>query len=304
MAPAKKQEFDTTKWLTDDLGFTAAEAAELSAKFAPRADKIREGYLRQADYSRNVAEVRKLQEQFTAKDNQLNAEMAEWAKMQGQDDQAAATLRTELERTRVEKFQIEERLRTLATEHGVDPETVLPKGATVDPNAKPIVPPAPFDDSKYVNREQFGAVTDYLLTVPAELAAIAQEHFALTGEHLDTRPLITELKARVAKKQPADLRTIWEDKNGIGEKRTTKAKEAHDKEIADAEARGREAARSESQLPNQHPTGHQAPIFTSLHGESKVARPQPGVNTRNFADSLRSRKYAGGVPANTGPGSK
>jgi hypothetical protein len=147
-------------------------------------------------------------------------------------------------------------------------------------------------------------VVDYMLSVPAELAAIAQEHFDLTGERLDTRPLVADLKARIAKKQPADLRAIWEEKYQVPEKRTAATKAKYDADIAAAEARGREAARSERELPGQHPAGQHSPVFTGIHGESKVARPQPGQNTRGFADSLRSRKYAPQVqPAAPAPGS-
>lgn len=299
---AKKAALDLLNWLKDDLGFTEAEAKELAPKFESRREKIEGGYLRQADYSRVMGDVKKLQDQIAAKDAQLNAEMAEWATMQGRDEVKATELRTELDTTKVEKFQLEQKLRTLAEEHGVDVTTILPKApAAGDP---PPVPKAPeIDTSKFINREQFGSVTDYLLSVPAELAAIAQEHFDLTGERLDTRPLITELKARVAAKKPADLRTIWEEKSDIPAKRQAKATADHDREITEAEARGREAARSESMLPGAHAPGVHAPVFQG-HGESKLQRPQPGASARGFAESLRSRKYAGGAaPAGT-PGQK
>jgi hypothetical protein len=287
---AKKAELDLTKWLKEDLGFSDEEVKELAPKFETRKGKIEEGYLRQSDYSKVIAEAQKLQTELAAKNEQLNAEMVEWSAIKGSDESAALKLRTELEATQLEKFAIEQKLRTLAEEHGVDPTTLIAK-----PTPEPVKPEVPkFDESKFVGRDQFGAVTDYLLTVPAELAAIAQEHFDLTGVRLDTRPLIAELKARVSKKQPADLRQIWEEKNGIPEKRTAAATAAHDKEIADAEARGREAARSEAQIPGASAPGTHAPVFMGSH-ESKLQRPQPGTNTRGFADALRSRKYAGGA---------
>jgi hypothetical protein len=290
--------FDTLKWLQEDLGFTPDEAKALSPQFDKRKDKLSEGYLRQADYSKSMNDLKTLQGQLAAKDHQLNNEMAEWAKLQGEDENKAAKLRTELDTTKVEKYQLEQKIKTLAEEHGIDIAQVLPKEPTV-----PEPPKAPaFDETRFVPREQFGSVIDYMLGVPAELQAIAQEHFDLTGERLDTRPLIADLKALVAKKQPADLRQIWETKYQVGEKRTEKSKADHAAEIAAAEARGREAARSEAQLPGQHPTGVHAPIFTQT-GESKVSRPQPGNTTRGFADSLRSRKYAPGPGGgSTAPG--
>lgn len=300
MAP-KKADLDLLKWLKDDLGFSEAEAKELAPKFETRREKIEGGYLRQADYSRVMGEVQKLQTQLATKDAQLNAEMAEWATLQGNDEQKATQLRTELDATKVEKFQIEQKLKALAEEHGVDVTTILPKPEG-NPNPNPQPPVPTFDESKFINREQFGSVTDYLLSVPAELAAIAQEHFDLTGERLDTRPLVTDLKARVAAKKPADLRAIWEEKNDIPAKRQAKATADHDREIQEAEARGREAARSEQQLPGAHATGTQAPVFQH-QGESKLQRPQPGTNTRGFAESLRSRKYASG-PEASAPGAR
>lgn len=286
-----KTSFDTTKWLKEDLGFSDEEVKTLGPMFDKRKDKVEGGYLRQADYSRNIAEVQKLQTALAAKDAQLNSEMAEWAALQAGDETKAAALRTELEQTRVEKFQLEQKIKTLAEEHGIDVTKVLPATPTPDPSQKKVETPV-FDENKYIPRDQFGQVVDYMLGVPAELSAIEREHFALTGEHLDTRPLIVDLKSRIAAKKPADLRTIWEEKFSIPVKRTEAAKAAHDAEIKAAEERGAQMARSESQIPGQHPTGAHAPVFTRAQGESKVARPQPGRNAQSFAESLRSRKYA------------
>jgi hypothetical protein len=312
MAP-KAEAFDTTRWLKEDLGFSDDDVKVLLPKFEARKEKVAGGYLRQADYNRAMDEGRqslqRLQADLKAKDDQLTREMAEWASLQQGDEKKAETLRTELEQTRLEKFQLEQRIKAVAEEHGLDMTKILPTGTTPPPapGAPGSTPPPKAPDlSQFVSTTQFGGVVDYMLSLPAELAAIGHEHHALTGQVLDTRPLVQELKARVAAKKPADLRTIWEEQHKIPDLRETKAKEKYEADLKAAEARGREAARSEAALPNQHPVGHTAPVFTKLgpgeSGGSKLQRPQPGVQTRNFAESLRSRKYAQGPAASGGAG--
>jgi len=307
---AKASGFSTAKWLKEDLGFTDVQVQTLLPLFEPVRTKIEGGYLRQADYSKFMndgkVELERLQGEIAAKDAQLTREMTEWASLQQGDERKATALRTELEQARLERFQLEQRIRTIAEEQGLDVTKILttptppPPGAPGAPGAPPAQPPAspPSPDPNLVSREQFGSVVDYMLSLPAELAVLAQEHYALTGETLDARPIITELKARVTKKQPADLRQIWEEQHKISEKREAKTKAKYDADIKAAEDRGREAARSEAALPGQHPTGTHAPIFKqTAETGSRLQRPQPGQTTRGFAESLRSRKYAQGPAA-------
>lgn len=318
---AKAPEFDTLKWLKEDLGFSEADAKALLPKFEPVKAKVAGGYLRQADFSRAMnegkQELDRLQTELKTKDAQLTREMAEWASLQQGDDKKVEALRTDLEQTRLEKFQLEQRIRSVAEEHGIDVTKII----TTAPGQPPVPgqppapipgqpPPSPIDTSKFVGMEQFGGVVDYMLSLPAELAAIGYEHQQLTGEVLDTRPLVQELKARVAKKTPADIRTIWEETHKIPALRETKTKEKYDADIKAAEERGRNAARSEAALPGQHPAGHTAPVFTKIgagsEGGSKLQRPAAGASTRGFAESLASRKYAQGPAAGGrgGPGAK
>lgn len=304
MAP-KAVAFDTAKWLKEDLGFTDEQVKVLLPAMDPVKEKIANGYLRQADYGRQMNDLKGLQDSLKAKDDQITREMAEWASMQAGDETKATELRSQLEKANLERFQLEQQIRRVADEHGLDVAKLLPTNPNPPNPGTPGAPGTPgvpqaLDPNKFVPREQFASVMSYMLDVPAELAAIGQEHHALTGEYLDTRPLIAELKDRVAKKQPADLRVIWEEKHGIKEKREAQATAKHTEEIKAAEERGRQAARSEAMLPNQHPTGHSSPVFTKLTGPdhgSKLQRPQAGQATRQIAESLRSRKYASGPPA-------
>ena len=113
--------FDTMKWL-GSLGFTPEEITELEPKFSARADK-----LDAAD--RQIATA---QAALKAKDDQLTAEMAQWAELQGENTKEADKLRKDLEQTRVEKSQIEARLRTLAEQSGQNVDDLLKIGSEVD----------------------------------------------------------------------------------------------------------------------------------------------------------------------------
>ena len=286
--------FDIQKWLVDDLKFTVDEATALLPQFQTRADTLEKGQLRQADYSRQMNDITRLQTDLKTNSDRLNREMAEWAEIRAQDSDAAKTAREQLEKTQLEKFQLEQALQRVAEQAGIDPRTVLPGGPPTPPKPPEPQKPEPFDPKPIM--QTVGSIADYLLGMQAELPAIMAEHQALTGEHLDTRKFIEEVKARAAKKEDVDPRRLWETLYEIPQKRDAKRQTDYDTAIRAAEARGREAARSEAAIPGTTAPGHAAPIFTRM-GEnnqppvSKFQRPNSHAAVAEFARSIATHKY-------------
>jgi len=294
--------FDVLKWLTEDLGYTADEAKELAPRFADRAEKIEKGYLRQSDYSKNMNDLQKNQEKLTAAEAKLNEQIAEWATLSESEKANAGELRKQLDESQERVFKLTQRATRLAEDAGVDPKTIIGDEPPPAPKKPEVV--EPFDPKPLYT--QIGGVADYMLTLNAELPAIAQEHFDLTGQRLDTRAFIASIKEdlKSGKKTVEDLDPVrrWESKYKIPELRQAKATEKYNNEIKAAEERGRTAAMTESALPNTHPkTGTHAPIFRTSNVEtgSKLQRPQPSTRMAGAVAALASHKYA---PQNTNKG--
>jgi len=294
-----KSKLETKKWLVEELGFTEDEAKELVAKFDPRMEKVSAGYMRQSDYDRSQneskTELKKSQDELQAANDRLNVEMAEWATLTAGEKAQATQLRTDLETAQQDVLKYRQVVTRIATEAGIDPEKVL-AGVTVPlKKEEPKVPVV--DLSGYVKTDQLSGLAEMALTLPAELQAIANEHFDLTGKRLDTRTIIAEIKARAGTRgnqKPLDPRAIWEEAHQIPEKRVAVEKKTFDDAISAAEARGREAALTEASIPGQQPLGKHAPVFSGPSGkprESVLHRPQPGTGSQSAVAAFRTGKY-------------
>ncbi len=296
--------FDTKKWLIEDLGFSEEKATALLPEFdGERATKLEKGYLRQSDYSRSMNDLQKSQTDLAAANDRLNNEMAEWATLTASEKSQSTKLRSDLEKSQADVLRLTQTVARVATDAGLDPAKVLEGTAVVPPKKEdPAV-----DLSGYVKADQFNAINGQLaemaLTLPAELGAIAYEHQQLFGKHLDTREIVKELKARAGTKgnqKSLDPRAIWEETHKVPDQRATVEKTRFDEAIAAAEARGREAALSESSIPGAPPQGRHAPIFQRPDRsarESVLKRAQPGTSVNSAVAALRSHKYA--VPIGT-----
>lgn len=290
--------FDVKKWLVEDMKFSADEAEKMAAAFTPeRISTLEATYGDATTYRRTNKEIEKTQADLKAANDRLNAEMAEWATLTAKEKEQATELQKSLEAARVRATQLETRLTNLATEHGVDPKALL-EGTTVIPKKEePKV--EPIDTSRFVDTNVFGSLMDFQLSLPANLQAIEREHFALTGEHIDTRDIIKEIKARAGKKDAViDPIAIWEEKYQIPAKRQEAAKKAHDAEIAAAEARGAERERTNAALPGPTSPGRHSIVFQRPGADGKVEprtsvlkRPQPESGVRATAAALASHKY-------------
>jgi hypothetical protein len=143
------------------------------------------------------------------------------------------------------------------------------------------------------------------LTLPATLAAIAVEHEQLTGQKLDTRTIIAEIRKRAGTRGNTltlDPEAIWMETHQIAEKRTAAQTAQHDAEIAAAVERGRQEARTEALVPGSTSAHAHARIFNRPDGTTRTSvlqRPAPGTIAQGAAAALATGKYR---QTNTTPG--
>jgi len=287
--------FDTKAWLIDEMGFSAEDAEAMLPKFTDRAEKLEKGYLRQSDYSRNMNDFKtksaKAQADLEEANRKLNADMAEWAELTSAEKAQAGNLREKLDESQERIFKLEQKLTRLAEDSGIDPKTVLPGGEATPPKKEPVV--TAFDPQPVY--ERIGGLASYMLDLNADLPAIAQEHFELTGERLDTRAFINGLKADIKANKTDNLDPVkrWEAANDIPAKRAARQAEQRKAEIDAAREEGRVAARSEQMLPNTRPVGQgSSPVFRQVvQGPSKLQRPQAIDKLAPARAALASGKY-------------
>lgn len=301
---------DIKKFLKEELNFTDAELTpELVALYTPeRVAKIEQGYKRQSDYSRSQDELRTQQTELAAASERLTQEMAEWGTLTAAEKANSLKLQTDLHATQAEVLRLTQSVTSLATAAGRDPKEFL----TTTPGA-PIVPTTPAVDlSGYVKKEdlanmggQLNGVAEMALTLPATLAAIAIEHEQLTGQKLDTRTIIAEIRKRAGTRNnqlTLDPESIWMEQHSIADKRTAAATAAHDAEIAAAVDRGRQEARTEALVPGSTSAHAHARIFNRPDGTTRTSvlqRPAPGTIAQGAAAALATGKYR---QTNTTPG--
>lgn len=285
--------FDIAKWLTEDLKFDADKAKELAPMFADRADTLEKGYLRQSDYSKQMNDLGKTQKALDDANAKLTAEMAEWAEMTTAEKAQSGDLRDKLDQSQQRVLVLEQKVSKLATDAGIDPKTVLPGGEATPPKKDPV-----FNADEFSQRlgAQIGGVADYMLTVSAELPAIAQEHLELTGERFDSRAFIAGIKADIKANKVENLDPVkrWEAQYGIAEKRTAKgieAAKAHDEQIRQET---RAAVLSEQALPNTGiKPGSHAVVFKQdpAHPGNLAKRPVPAQRLQSAIAALQTHKY-------------
>ena len=299
---------DVLKWLKEDMGFSDEQVAIASPLFVPKADVLDKGYLRQADYSRQMnelnAKIKTDSDALQAAQTNLDAQIAEWATVEAGGKAASAQMRTDMEAAQNDVLRLQQVLRKTAEQTGLKYDDLV-KGIEV----KTV--PAKADDkvlapdmSGYVTRDQYNALTRMSLLVPAQLDRIQREHFDLTGEYINPEEIVAEVQARAATKgntKSLELRDIWEEKYEIPAKRTAAAKKTHDEEISAAEKRGADRAMSESMLPGggSPSGGHHSPVFRQEH-KPVLQRPAAGVPNQAAVSALRDGKYrqpAVGAPA-------
>lgn len=279
-----------------EIGFTDAEIAELAPKFSgDKAEKFGKGFLRQSDYSKKSDALAKAQKDLADASERLNGEMAEWAQLTASEKEKATKQRADLEKAQQDVLRLTQTVTKVAEQAGVDPKTLL-EGTTLPPKKEE---PPPVDTSRFVDVDSARALGELALTWPVDYAEINAEHQALTGKPLNGKEVIAEIRKRAGTRgntKSLDPRQVWEELHDVPALREAAQKKSFDDAIAAAEARGREAALTETSLPGQPPPGKHAPVFGAVQqGGSKLQRPQPGTGLQSAVAALRTGKYREGA---------
>lgn len=294
--------------LKDEVGFTDEQLTGLTK---PQLEKLADAYMRQSDYDRAMNEgkaaIAAEQAKLSDAEQRLNVEMAEWGKLTNAEKANADKQRQALEAAQADVLRMRQTIERIGSEHGIDVNKIL-EGAPVPPK-QPEQPTV--DLSGVVKVEDFRnaqqQLANVMLTFPAELFALNQEHQALFGKPLDAQAIVKEIQSRAntrGNQKPLDPRAIWEELNKVPEARESKQKAEFDAAIKEAENRGRQAAISESAIPGQvTAAGRRSIVFGDGERKSAIARPQPLDTVSKAAAAFRTGKYAQ-QPAGAGTGGK
>lgn len=293
--------FDVDKFLTEELGLQGDAVAAVRTHLAPVADKIGAGYLRQSDYSSKMNDVKAKEDAYAAANDRLNRDIAEWSQLTASEKKNADGLRAQIEESQAEVAKAHNALRKVATDAGLDVQAVF-AGLKAAPAAGAAGAAAAPDLTGYakagdVQRAVNGA-TLLALTLPAELIAIADEHFALTGRRLDTRKIAAELQARAntrGNQKSLEPRDVWHEQENIPALQDAAAKAKYDADIKAATEAGRTAALSEMAVPTGGtPHGARSVVFThpGATDTNKIHKPASERGGLSSAvDALATGKY-------------
>ncbi len=279
-----------------DLGLSGDEEAQVRGALGKpeRVAVLEKNQLRQADFSRSQNDLKKVQDDLAAKAGRLDAELAEWASLSASEKTANTELRAAIEKSEQKVLALQQRVQRVAIDAGLDPAKAL-EGIDQELPKKEAPKVDPIDTSKFVDRDQFGKLSAYTLEFAADLPMLAQEHFDLMGERLNTRDLHAKMLARAGQKGAnMDPRAIWEEEYGIAAKRAEKAAADRAAEREADRRAGYEQARTEAALPSAPSTGLHSPMLKTLDGKPHVSvlqRPAPETGVRSAAAALASGKY-------------
>lgn len=298
-----KTKLEAKQWLKE-IGLADDVVESIAANFtAAQMTKIAEGTMRQDEFDRVMNEGKRdletKQAELTAAGERLNAEIADWAKVQAEGGQVTQKMQADLDAAQQTMLKLQQTVRRMATDAGLDPEKVLAETGTTTVPTTPAAAAAAAgltdaDVDKRINTA-VGSVAQLALRLPATLAKIAREHKALTGTDLDEQTIIAEIEKRAGTRgnqKSLDPTEIWQEMHDIPAKRAAAEQKRVDDLVAAAREEGRQAGLSEVSVPGAHtPAGRHAIVFNSGERKSALQRPQPGGTTTTALSALRSGKY-------------
>jgi hypothetical protein len=295
---------DLKAWLKE-MGVKDDQLDVVVPVLTPAADAIEKGVLRQADYSKHMNDLKVKQQELDAANERLNQEIVEWGETKAKGEPITAKMERDLADAKAEVTRLHTVITTKAEQLGIDPKSII---GEVQPPAADSKASQP-DLTGYVKmddlNQRIGAVGQYLMDLPVEIQDLADEHFELTGERLNRKEIVAEVKRRATDKTnrnpdgtlklPADARAIWEEKHQIPEKRKAKAEEAHTRDLKAAEDRGYERARTEQALPGDPPAGKHAIVLRRTGDQAHVSKLPEGQ--RREAPTSRNNRVSAAASA-------
>jgi hypothetical protein len=249
-----KHDFDLDKWI-DDLGLSAEDRALVSTKLAPAADKIKEGQLRQSDYTAKIqqAVAAKAEADRLAKESEdyaaslatwkseqekiVGGDVADVAKVKGEN----AALKAYLERTGVD-------ITSLGLKLDTEPTKVETK---VEPS---------FDPSKVVSLQQGLALAKW----PIVFRNLDAEHLRLYGKPMSDSDANTFLDKVM--KEGRDPNVIFNEQFKVEERKAAIQLEQQEQWKAqtkkELETQIRSEIMSQKHIPNAGINGNSTVIET------------------------------------------
>lgn len=268
--------------------------------------KVGETVLMRSDYSRQMdalkAEQKKLEDEHkarVAKEDSFHGELQAWKDGKEKEFKEAVAAR---EASEARLTAVQAKVKELAPTYGIPDDQLSTIMTPLEKTASPTVKTGdqPRDaEGKYVPKDEFNKiVTDYA-KLPAIITVLEREHIRLFGPNAEMPDWIAMVEAG------KPLRTQWEEKYKVNERRQALAKEQHDREIKEAEERGAQSARSKLLAENpdlgrtvRRDSEQGSPIFKVAHNQqipdndkrTDEKSPQRGVAAA--VQAFREKKYS------------
>ena len=264
------------KKFADDLGLADEDKTALLALFEKKPDVV--GKVESFLDTQVQAKLTPLQTELATKQKDLDAQFETLASIRGGDEQAIAAAEKKIETLASQSAILQERLRRVATDAGLNAEDIL-KDLSLEtkPVVKPTVETPAFDSAKFLGEANRAALSAF--ENAALMEDLAQEHQTLFGKPMSRVELIAALKDTVKRTGNPNigLRDIFEQKFNVTAKREEIREADVQRRIADA-VKAREtslndefALRQTQQGVPQRPAEERSPILATLQDKDKPA---------------------------------
>ena len=287
--------FDPLAFATD-LGLSDDDKTALAGLFGKYGDlttKVDSLFDRQIQ-----SRLDPLKADLETKQRELDAQFDTLASIRQGDEQAIATAEKRIETLASQQAALQERLRRVATEAGIDADAVLKDLhlESVKPEAKAVVESPQIDTTKILgeaNRLAFIALSSAVF-----VEDLADEYRTLFGKPMPRGELISALQDKVKKTGNPNigLRDVFDEKFNVSAKREEIREAEVQRRIETAVAAAKTAVLDEQALrvtqPGQIPAHPSSPIFTAIKSDEPrhVAGLDPAV-VASIAD-YRARQSA------------
>jgi hypothetical protein len=298
------------------LGLSDADKTVVLAALGKDAilPKVGESILAQGEFTRRMQD---LQSKERTLEDQYKARIAEEEKKTTDFVNATGTWKTEKEALANDAIakreaaeaalnRVKTEIQSLATDYGIPAERIPKFDVTTPTNSTPTHNDLPNRDleGKFVTKEYMKGLEGSYVKLPAIITRLDREYERLFGRDA---PLVDwEKVIDDAGKNKRTLLQQFETEYKVPERRAAIAKEQHDKEIADAEARGAESARTKLLADNpglatntRRENGEGSPILAQARAQATERAkanntPAPVDESRGVAaavNAFRQGKY-------------
>lgn len=286
---------EVEEWLKD-LDLTPEERSVLEPVLGKpeRVEKVKGSVLRQSEFTRRMQALDKQKQELEAaiaqKEEALTNEFGQLSNWKVTADKTVAETAKALENERLERFKLQQKMQTLATQYGVDP-----KDLGLD---EPVPPPKKeepaFDGSKFLSREEADLLMKETKANPfiaAELEDIVDEHRGLFNRGLNRRELVA-----AALKNGRTLRDEWEEQNKVADRRRELEEKKIEERINAKVAEERTKILSEHKLPVTRGQDSGSPILSMrenlrLQGTDRSKPTQEASAVDAAVSAFNSGKY-------------